>query len=84
MNIRMDAILSEYIDQIYGVTRLRRNGPRATLDLVSAGVLAKLEAAGEAMRFVDANGPIRWKATPDLRRHLQELELDAQDDPEDL
>jgi hypothetical protein len=36
------------------------------------------------MRFLDANGRIAWKATPRLRDHLRDLELDAEDNLEDF
>jgi hypothetical protein len=47
-------------------------------------MLVELEAAGDAMRFVDADGRIAWKATPRLCDHLRDLERDAQDDLEDV
>jgi hypothetical protein len=49
-----------------------------------AEVLGDLEAAGDAMRFVDAKGRIAWKATPRLRDYLQDLELEAEEDLEEL
>jgi hypothetical protein len=48
------------------------------------GVLAKLEAAGDAMRFVDAEGRIAWKATPSLCQYLMDLRLDAGSDLEEV
>ena len=42
-----------------------------------------LEANGNAMRFVNGNGRIAWKATPRLRDYLMDLQLDAEDDLED-
>ena len=80
----MDKILTEYADQAYEITRLRRNGVHTTRDLVSAETLIELEAAGNAMRFVDTNGQIAWKATPSLCQYLNDLELDAEDDLEDV
>ena len=50
----MDKILAEYADQAYETARLRRNGVLTTRDLVSAEMLAELEAAGEAMRYVNS------------------------------
>ena len=80
----MDTILMEYADQAYDATRLGRNGVHTARDLVFAEMLAELEASGDAMRFVDANGRIAWKATPSLRQYLTDLELDAQEDLEDV
>ena len=64
MPILMDKILREYADQAFETARLRRNGVHTARDLVSAEMLAELEAAGDAMRFVNAEGRIAWKATP--------------------
>jgi hypothetical protein len=44
----------------------------------------RAQAAGDAMRFVDTNGRIAWKATPSLCQYLKDLELDAEDDLEDV
>jgi hypothetical protein len=80
MPILMDKILTEYADQAYETTRLRRDGVQTTRDLVSAEMLAELEAAGNAIRFVDAEGPIAWKATPSPCQCLMDLQLDAEAD----
>jgi hypothetical protein len=84
MPILMDKILSEYADQALEVSRLRRNGLQPSCKQVSAGMLGDLEATGDAMRFVDANGRIAWKATPRLRNCLMDLQLDAETDLEDF
>jgi hypothetical protein len=84
MPILMDTILTEYANQAFEASRLRRNGVNTTPDLVSAEMLVDLEASGDAMRFVDADGRIAWKATPRLCDHLRDLERDAQDELEDF
>ena len=84
MPILMDKILAEYVDQAYEVSRLGRNGAHTTRALVSAEMLGELEATGEAMRFVNGNGRIAWKATPNLCRYLMDLELDAEEDLENI
>ena len=84
MKILMDKILTEYADQTYEIARLRRNGVHPDRDRVFAGVLAKLEAGGDAMRYVNSNGQIAWKATPSLCQYLKDLELDAETDVEDV
>ena len=53
MPMLMDKILTEYADQAYETARLGRNGVHTTRDLVSPKMLAELEAAGDAMRFVN-------------------------------
>jgi hypothetical protein len=80
----MDQILTEYANQAFEIDRLRRNGVHSARELVSAKTLAELEATGDAMRYVDSNGEMAWKATPRLRNHLLDLQLDADADLEDI
>ena len=47
-------------------------------------MLAELEATGDAMRYVNRRGQIAWKATPQLRDYLMDLQLDAEADLEDI
>ena len=47
-------------------------------------MLAELEAAGDAMRYVNFRGQIAWKATPQLRDYLMDLQLDAEADLADF
>jgi hypothetical protein len=84
MPILTDQVLTECADQAYEGTRLGRNGAHTTREAVSAELLAQLEASGDAMRFVNAKGRIAWKASPRFREHLNDLELDAQGDLEDV
>ena len=84
VRILIDRTLTEYADQAFLVTRLRRNGIDTTPNLVSAETLAELEASGDAMRFVDTNGRIAWKATPKLRNYVIDLQFDAQNDLQDI
>ncbi len=44
MKIRMDKILTEYADQAHETTRLGRNGVQTARELISATMLAELEA----------------------------------------
>ena len=84
MEILLDKILAEYADQAFETARLRRNGVLTTRDLVSAEMLAELEGVGEAMRYLNSDGQIAWKATPQLRDYLMDLRLDAEADLEDF
>ena len=80
----MDKILREAADRACEIARLRRNGARATHDLVLSAMLADFEASGNAMRHVNSRGQIAWKATSQLRDHLMDLQLDAEADLEDI
>jgi hypothetical protein len=84
MPILLDKILAEYADQAFETARLRRNSVHTARDRVSAGILADLEATGEAMRYLDSDGQIAWKATPRLCDYLMDLRLDAEADLEDI
>ena len=84
MPILMDQVLTEYADQAYEAARLRRNGVHTARELVSATMLAELEATGEAMRYLNSDGQIAWKATPSLCQYLMDLQLDAETDLEDV
>jgi hypothetical protein len=84
MPFLMDQFLTEYSDQAFEAARLGRNGTYTARDLVSAEMLAELEVAGDAMRFLDTKGRIEWKATPQLRNYLMDLQLDAQEELEDI
>ena len=80
MPFLMDQILRKYADQAYEAARLGRNGVHPSRDRVSAEMLVELEAAGDAMRYVNPRGQIAWKATPQLRDYLMDLQLDAEAD----
>jgi hypothetical protein len=84
MAILMDKTLMECADQAYEAARLRRNGVHTTRDRVSSEMLIELEAAGDAMRYVNPRGQIAWKATPSLCQYLRDIELDAKADLEDV
>ena len=84
MRILMDEILHEFTDRVHEAARLGRNGVHPASEQVFAKMLAELECSGDAMRFVDAEGRIAWKATPQLRDHLMGLERDARDDLADI
>jgi hypothetical protein len=80
MKIKMDRILQEIVEQAYEEARLGRIGGFPDRDLVFIEILANLESDGDAMRYVDSQGRIAWKATPDLRDYLNDLKLDAEAD----
>ena len=84
MSFLMDKILQEVADQAYEAVRLRRDGVDQTHDVAFGEMLAELEAAGDAMRYVNPHGRIAWKATPKFRDYLRDLELDAEADLEDF
>jgi hypothetical protein len=78
MTIIMDEILQEIVEQAYGAARLGRIGDSEDREMFFAKVLAELEVAGDAMRYVDSEGRIAWRATPSLRNYLMDLQRDAE------
>ena len=85
MSIPMDKFLREYADQAFEkAARLRRNGVRSDHDRFLAEMLAELEAMGDAMRYLNSDGQIAWKATPQLRDYLMDLRRDAEGDLEEI
>jgi hypothetical protein len=74
----MDEILQDIVDQAYGAACLGRTGDLPDPELIFADVLAELEVAGDAMRYLDRKGHIAWKATPSLRDYLLDLQRDAE------
>jgi hypothetical protein len=45
-----------------------------------ANILRDFEEAGDAMRYVRADGRIAWKATPQMLSRLADAERDADED----
>jgi hypothetical protein len=45
-----------------------------------AETLADLESDGYAMRYLDAEGRVAWRATPKMRDQINDLRLDAEAD----
>lgn len=79
-SILIDEILQEIIDQAHGYARLGRTVDLEDRKAHFAEVLAELEADGDAMRYLNSNGQIAWRATPQLRDYLTDLRLDAEVD----
>jgi hypothetical protein len=84
MPILLDKTLTDCADQAFESARLRRNGIRTARDWVSAEILAELEAVGDAMRYLNSDGQIAWKATPRLRNYRLDLQGDAEADLEEV
>jgi hypothetical protein len=78
MKFLMDKILLEIVEQVYEEARLGRGRDIEVRKRVFAEVLAELEIAGDAMRYVNSKGQIAWKATEQLRDYIEDLRLDAE------
>ena len=82
MKIQVHKSLRIYLDEAIYQARPRRNRSGRSRKVVLANILAKAEAAGDATRYIDQSGRTAWKATPQLREHLADLQTDAEADAE--
>ena len=82
MKIRIDRSLKAYLEETNSDTRLRRSRGGGSWKAVLAEMLAEAEAAGDAMRYLDEQGQIGWRATPQLSERLRDLKADAEADAE--
>jgi hypothetical protein len=81
MNLRMDKTLKFWIDvAVEDIQREHHNLPKRQL---VAQVLRKYEQRGDAMRCLNSQGKIIWKASPRFLSVLADAERDAQDDLDD-
>jgi hypothetical protein len=81
MSIRMTKVLRFWVDVEYERIKNHASG-RPKTELI-AQILRKFEKAGDAMRFLNADGRVAWKATPGMLSRLADAEQEAIDDMED-
>jgi hypothetical protein len=75
MKFRMSRILRFWIE--CELPDYRAKNPRTTL---IAQILRAYEEAGDAMRFLNGDGRVSWKATPRMLTRLADAEREARDD----
>jgi hypothetical protein len=78
MKLRMSGTLKFWVDAECE-QRKARTPPKSRQNLVTE-VLHEWEEAGDAMRYLDRNGRIAWKATASMIGRLADAERDAQDE----
>jgi hypothetical protein len=78
MKIHMTKVLRFWVDVGYDRTK-NHNSSLPKTELL-AQILRKFEEAGEAMRYLNTNGEIAWKATPGMLSRLADAEQEARDD----
>jgi hypothetical protein len=81
MNFRMGKILRFWIDAEYESRRCQVHQSKAEL---FRQILLEWEEDGDAMRYLDRSGRIRWKATPNFLERLHDAELEAKEELEVL
>jgi hypothetical protein len=80
MKLRMDRTLKFWVDVAY--EDIRSDHPNLTKRQLLAHILCHYEARGDAMRDLDGNGKIIWKASLRFLSMLADAERDAQDELE--
>ena len=78
MKLRMDKTLAFWLDDAY--EHIKSDHPKLTKRQLVAQILRKYERRGDAMRCLDNQGKISWKASPRFVTMLADAERDAQDE----
>jgi hypothetical protein len=78
MKFHMTKVLGFWVDVEYD--RIKNHASRGTRTELIVQILLKFEEAGEAMRYLNTNGEIAWKATPGMLTRLADAEQEARDD----
>jgi hypothetical protein len=81
MKFRMTKVLRFWVDVEFEWIK-NHDFSRTRAQLISQ-ILREFEVAGEAMRYLDADGRLAWKATPGMLSRLADAEREAIDDMED-
>ena len=80
MKLRISETLKLYVD--VACERRKNQAEGKSRHALVAEVLQKFEEAGDAMRYLDNDGQIAWKATPKMLDRLADAEREALDDLE--
>ena len=78
MKLRVTSTLRFWIDVEY--ERSKREDVHHSRSQLIARILCEFEEAGDAMRYLNSDGKIAWKATPAMLTKLADAERDAEDD----
>jgi hypothetical protein len=82
MQFRMDATLRFWVDVAY--EDIKSDHINLAKRQLVAQILRQYERRGHAMRHLDNQGKIGWKASPRFLTMLADAERDAQDELEDF
>ena len=82
MNFRMEKTLRFWVHCSYEDQRYD-NSDRTKNELI-AEILREYERCGDAMRYLNAEGKIAWKASPSMLSRLADAEREVEDDMADL
>jgi hypothetical protein len=82
MKFRMDKTLKFWVDVAY--EDIKSDHINLAKRQLVARILRQYERRGDAMRYLDKQGKIGWKASPRFLTMLADAEREAQDELEDL
>jgi hypothetical protein len=82
MKFRMDKTLRFWVDVAH--ENIKSDHPKLTKRQLVAQILRQYQERGDAMRHLDANGKIGWKASPRFLMMLADAERDARDELKDF
>jgi hypothetical protein len=82
MQIRMDKTLRFWVDVAY--ENVKSYHPKVTKRRLIAQILHQYQDRGDAMRYLDVEGKIAWKASPRFLTKLADAEREAQDELEEF
>ena len=78
IKFHMSKSLRFWVDVEY--ERIKNHASGHTRIELIAKIVRKFEQAGDAMRFLNADGRLAWKATPEMLSRLADAEQEARDD----
>jgi hypothetical protein len=78
MKFHMSKNLRFWVDVEY--ERIKRDNANRTRLQLLGQILRRFEKAGDAMRYLDVEGRVAWKATPRMLIRLADAEQEAIDD----
>jgi hypothetical protein len=78
MKFRMTKVLRFWVECEFD--DVKDQGPSRRKSDVLAQILREFEEAGDAMRYLNADGRVAWKATPRMLTRLADAEQEARDD----
>ena len=78
----MDKTLRFWVDVAY--EHIKSDHIELTKQQLLAQILRRYQERGDAMRYLDVEGKIAWKASPRFSTKLADAERDAQDELEDF
>jgi hypothetical protein len=78
VKFRMSRILRFWVG--CDVPDYRARNPDSAKSELIAEILCEFEEAGDAMRYLDADDRVAWKATPRMLTRLADAEREARDD----